>query len=201
MKLVTAKTAGFCFGVKRAVDTVYEQIEKNGNGPIFTYRPIIHNQEVVKDLEKHDVHVINSEEELNHLKEGTVIIRSHGVPKMIYDILEKNSLKYVDATCPFVLKIHKIVREKSALGHYIVIIGNPEHPEVLGIRSWAGDDVTIIQTKEEAEAFFPEKTDQPVCVVSQTTFNYKKFQDLVEILSKKLYDISVLNTILSLIHI
>ena len=89
MKLITAKTAGFCFGVKRAVDTVYEQIEKNDNGPIYTYGPIIHNQEVVKDLEKHDVHVINSEEELNHLKEGTVIIRSHGVPKMIYDILDK----------------------------------------------------------------------------------------------------------------
>ena len=197
MKITTAKTAGFCFGVKRAIDTVYEQIEKNHNGPIYTYGPIIHNQEVIKDLENRGVHVIDEEEELERLQQGTVIIRSHGVPKKIYDILKKNGIRFVDATCPFVLKIHRIVQEQSAKGHHIVIIGNPDHPEVIGIQGWASSDVTIIQTKEEAEFFEIPKADTPICVVSQTTFNYKKFQYLVEILSKKRYDISVLNTICS----
>ncbi len=197
MNITTAKTAGFCFGVKRAIDTVYEQIEKNKVGPIYTYGPIIHNQEVIKDLEKHGVRVIDSEEKLESLREGTVIIRSHGAPKKIYDILERNQLDFVDATCPFVLKIHRIVQEESKKGRHIVIIGDPDHPEVTGIKGWVSSDVSIIQTKEEAEAFEPPKGGEAVCVVSQTTFNYKKFQDLVEILSKKRYDIIVLNTICS----
>ena len=195
MNVELAKTAGFCFGVKRAVDTVYQQIEQYRGEKIFTYGPIIHNEEVIKDLRSHGVEVLNDEEELKTTDADVVVIRSHGVAKYIYDIMEERGITCVDATCPFVKKIHKIVAEKSAEGSYIVIVGNGEHPEVQGIRGWAGEQVTVIQTPEDAERFeLPEK-EQKVCIVAQTTFNYNKFKELVEIISKKRYDIVVLNTI------
>ena len=195
MNVELAKTAGFCFGVKRAVDTVYQQIEQYRGEKIFTYGPIIHNEEVIKDLRSHGVEVLNDEEELKTADADVVVIRSHGVAKYIYDILEERGITCVDATCPFVKKIHKIVAEKSAEGTYIVIVGNGEHPEVQGIRGWAGEQVTVVQTPEDAERFELPDKDQKVCIVAQTTFNYNKFKELVEIISKKRYDIVVLNTI------
>lgn len=195
MNVELAKTAGFCFGVKRAVDTVYQQIEQYRGEKIFTYGPIIHNEEVIKDLRSHGVEVLNDEEELKTADADVVVIRSHGVAKYIYDILEERGITCVDATCPFVKKIHKIVAEKSAEGSYIVIVGNSEHPEVQGIRGWAGEQVTVVQTPEDAERFELPDKDQKVCIVAQTTFNYNKFKELVEIISKKRYDIVVLNTI------
>ena len=194
MKVIRAKSAGFCFGVRRAVETVYEQIEKEKEKKIYTYGPIIHNEEVVKDLEEKGVEVLRSEEELDALEDGLVIIRSHGISRRICEKLTKKGITYVDATCPFVKRIHKIVSEESEKGSYIVIIGNPNHPEVQGIRGWAGKDVTVIQTKEEAEKFTCEEN-RKICIVAQTTFNYNKFKDLVEIISEKRYYISVLNTI------
>ena len=193
MEVITAKSAGFCFGVKRAVEKVYEVADRK-NDPVYTYGPIIHNEEVVKDLEKKGVSVLETEEELKNLTEGTVIIRSHGVPRRIYNQIREQGLDYVDVTCPFVLKIHRIVERESKAGRHIVIIGNRIHPEVEGIRGWCEGPSTVIRTKEEAEEFLknpPEK----VCIVSQTTFNYKNFQELVEILAKKRYDRLVLNTI------
>ena len=195
MNVELAKTAGFCFGVERAVDTVYQQIEQYRGEKIFTYGPIIHNEEVIKDLRSHGVEVLNDEEELKTADADVVVIRSHGVAKYIYDILEERGITCVDATCPFVKKIHKIVAEKSAEGSYIVIVGNGEHPEVQGIRGWAGEQVTVVQTQEDAERFELPDKDQKVCIVAQTTFNYNKFKELVEIISKKRYDIVVLNTI------
>ena len=195
MQVELAKSAGFCFGVQRAVDTVYKQIEENSAEKIYTYGPIIHNEEVIKDMEKKGVEVILSEEELKQIKSGIVIIRSHGVPKRICDLLDENGVHYVDATCPFVKKIHRIVEEKSRDGYHIVIIGNREHPEVMGIEGWAQGPATIIQTEEEARAFELISESEKVCVVAQTTFNYNKFKDLVEIISEKRYDIIVLNTI------
>ena len=195
MSVELAKTAGFCFGVKRAVDTVYQQIEQYRGEKIFTYGPIIHNEEVIKDLRSHGVEVLNDEEELKTADAEVVVIRSHGVAKYIYDIMEERGITCVDATCPFVKKIHKIVAEKSAEGSYIVIVGNGEHPEVQGIRGWAGEQVTVVQTPEDAERFELPDKDQKVCIVAQTTFNYNKFKELVEIISKKRYDIVVLNTI------
>ena len=190
-----AKTAGFCFGVKRAVEKVYEQVEL-GKENIFTYGPIIHNEEVVADLESKGVRVLASKEELEMLREGTVVIRSHGVPKEIYQLIEAKGLECVDATCPFVKKIHRIVEKESDHGRHIIIIGNDKHPEVEGIKGWCHGPVTVISDEEEAEnlAVLPE---EKLCIVSQTTFNYNKFQELVEILEKKRYDRIVLNTICS----
>ena len=189
-----AKTAGFCFGVKRAVDTVYKEAEKNKER-IYTFGPIIHNEQVVSDLEKNGVFVVNSTEELKTLKPGTtVIVRSHGVGKSVYDLMEQCELHVVDATCPFVKKIHRIVERESAAGKHIIIIGNDKHPEVEGIKGWVRGMATVIETAKEAEDFTAMKGEQ-LCIVSQTTFNYNKFQDLVEIISKKGYDVESINTI------
>ena len=196
MEVRLAKTAGFCFGVRRAVDTVYEQVNSCEGEKIYTYGPIIHNDEVVKDLKSKGVGVLNTLEELEALNEGIVIIRSHGVAKKVYDILEKRGVKCVDATCPFVKKIHRIVEKESAEGKYIIIIGDEKHPEVQGIMGWANGKVSVIKTEEEAKDYFaPENAE--ICIVAQTTFNYNKFKYLVEIISKKHYNVNVLNTICS----
>ncbi len=192
MEVQIAKTAGFCFGVERAVNSVYEQIEKGGK--IYTYGPIIHNESVVEDLAKKGVEVIASEEELKHVKDGTVILRSHGVEKRIYDILEKNGIAYVDATCPFVKKIHKIVEKASNEGDTIIIVGNPAHPEVEGICSYVNGDFYVVESVEEAAALNLAK-DKKITIVSQTTFNSTKFKDIVDIFDKKGYYSSVVNTI------
>ena len=191
MEVKVAKTAGFCFGVQRAVDKVYELID-SCQDRLFTLGPIIHNEEVVNDLEKKGVRVA-SEEELKTLPEGsTVVIRSHGVGKKVYDQLKECGLSYVDVTCPFVLKIHRIVEKESKAGSHIVIIGDPDHPEVVGICGWCIGPYTVIRTKQDALDFVPPEG-KNVCIVSQTTFNYNKFKDLVEILREKRYDNTVLN--------
>ena len=193
MEVIVAKTAGFCFGVERAVNQVYDQI-KNENGPIYTLGPIIHNEEVVRDLEKKGVKVLNSENEILTLTEGTVIIRSHGVGKHIYDMLKAQGVRIVDATCPFVKKIHRIVQEQNLQGRRVIIIGDETHPEVEGIKGW-GDARTMVVKNEEQMEKLPSFTGEKLCIVSQTTFNYNKFKDLVEKFEKKGYDILVLNTI------
>ncbi len=193
MDVTVAKTAGFCFGVKRAVEKVYEQIEKVKT-PIYTFGPIIHNEEVVRDLEERGVKVLETAEELRQLTDGVVVIRSHGVGKDIYDILEKNGIEIIDATCPFVKKIHRIVSEQNENGRRVIIVGNGKHPEVEGIKGWGNDDTLVIETAEEFEKL-QISDGEKLCIVAQTTFNYNKFQDLVEKISKTRYDILVLNTI------
>ena len=189
MEVILAKTAGFCFGVKRAVDTVYKEAGKKN---VYTYGPIIHNSEVVNDLKKKGVEVINSREELEALEEGTVIIRSHGVAREIYDLIHEKGLELVDATCPFVRKIHKIVEKAGNDGDQVIIVGSEHHPEVQGIKGWCTGEVHIISDAEQFEGIDLNK---PTTLVSQTTFNYKKFQDIVEKIPKTRYDIFVLNTI------
>ena len=192
MNVTVAKSAGFCFGVKRAIDTVYQEIEKGEK--VFTLGPIIHNEQVVQELEEKGVQVINSIEELADIKDGTVVIRSHGVSEQVIRQLKKYDIKIVDATCPFVSKIHRIVQEKYREGFQIVIIGNRTHPEVEGINGWCENSADVHETVSEAESFRKKKK-KKLCIVSQTTFNYKKFKDMVDIFGKKSYDILVMNTI------
>ena len=199
MEITVAKSAGFCFGVQRAVDSVYKELEEN-SGKIYTFGPIIHNEQVVEDLNKRGSEVINNVEQLKEIKEGTVVIRSHGVAKEIYDILEQQKLKMVDATCPFVKKIHNIVLDESNNGKTIIIIGNDNHPEVEGIKGWVNGEVIVINKEEQIEKLsLPEQT--KACIVSQTTFNHNKFKYLVEIIRKKGYDITVVNTICNATHV
>ena len=192
MEVILAKSAGFCFGVKRAVETVYQQTETGKQ--IYTYGPIIHNEQVVSDLERRGVKVIDSDDDLGKVKDGTIVIRSHGVSKEINRQIEEQGIECIDATCPFVKRIHRVVEKASREGKQIVIIGNPGHPEVEGIRGWSETPAVVIESEKEALEFTnPENRE--ICLVSQTTFNYNKFQELVEIIEKKGYNTIVVNTI------
>lgn len=195
MKVISAKTAGFCFGVNKAVNTVYEQIEKSGL-PVYTFGPIIHNDIVVSELAEKGVRVIDSEEEISKIKEGTVIIRSHGVSKKIRDSLDRQGIVCVDATCPFVAKIHRIVHEDSMNGSVIVIVGNPEHPEVIGIRGWVEGECHIVDSEEEIYNLKIDKN-KDITFVAQTTYNYEKFKYFIEIISKMGYHLKVCDTVCS----
>ena len=194
MKVKTAKTAGFCFGVKRAVELVEQQAALGKK--VYTYGPIIHNEEVTEALAKKGVRIVSGKEEWSSLEPGTLIIRSHGVSKKEYEEMQLSGHDVLDATCPFVKKIHRIVEEESKKGRHIIVIGSAEHPEVQGIIGWCNGPVSVIENAEMAEKL-EINSGKKVCVVAQTTFNSKKFQDLVEIIEKKRYDILVLSTICS----
>ena len=194
MKLTIAKSAGYCFGVKRAVNMVYQEAEE-AKVPVYTYGPIIHNEEVVRDLKQRGVHVVRELKELENLPKGKIIIRSHGISRREHEAMKACGFEVLDATCPFVLKIHRLVEKYSKEGYRIVIAGNEHHPEVEGILGWVEGQPAYTVTTPEDVYNLPLKDGQKVCLVAQTTFNYNKFQELVEIIKKKGYDISVLDTI------
>ena len=139
-EVILAKSAGFCFGVQRAMDTVYAEADKKN---VYTYGPIIHNTEVVNELESKGVKAVNDISE---------------IPKAVYESIKNSGAKIVDATCPFVLKIHKIVKDASAEGDQIVIIGNEKHPEVEGIMGWSETPVHVVDTVEKAEKLKLDKS-------------------------------------------
>ncbi len=215
MEVIVAEHAGFCFGVTKAVDTVYEQIAKKSDGEnvgnIYTYGPIIHNETVVSDLEKKGVSVIDSIDNLRSLADrfeenrkngssyedkakGTIVIRSHGVTREVQELIEKTGLDVIDATCPFVKRIHKVVLEESNKGASIIVVGSANHPEVEGIVSYVNGKVFVIDGPESA-AKFSENKETNYTVVAQTTFNKKKFQETVEIFKNNGYNINIVNTI------
>lgn len=188
MEIILAKSAGFCFGVKLAVDCVYE---KSKEDKIYTYGPIIHNKNVVKDLEKQGVEIIeNLERDIN----GKVIIRSHGVPPSVYKLLEQKNIEYVDCTCPFVKKIHRIVDENYKQGKRVIIIGNKNHPEIIGINGFCDNTALIANSIEEFNNLDIEDNKEYI-LVSQTTFDITIFEKLLQ--SVKNNNIKVFNTICS----
>lgn len=191
MEVTVAKTAGFCFGVKRAVDTVYEQI---GTGEVYTYGPIIHNEEVMRDLQEKGVKILQDLDALKQITSGKIVIRSHGVAKEVYDRVEAQGLELIDATCPFVKKIHKIVWDETGNGNDVIIVGNASHPEVQGIMGWCRKPPFVIETAKAAEDF-DEEIAENACIVAQTTFNMTKFKDVLDIFGKKGYNLTVYNTI------
>lgn len=192
MKVELAKSAGFCFGVEKAVNTVYEEA-KNENEIVYTLGPIIHNEEVVKDMKKRGVEAVKMED-LDSLPKGTVIIRSHGVSRDVYNFVKNSGHRVVDATCPFVKKIHAIVSVQSGKGKTVVIIGNPDHPEVMGIKGW-GDKNTYAVENIEQLINLGLKKDEEIIIVAQTTFNHKKFQEIIDKISLLGYDVRCFNTI------
>ncbi len=201
MNVKLAETAGFCYGVERAVTAVYDEIG-SGDRKIYTYGPIVHNDTVTDELAEKGVSVIGSAEELKkmassgELDGAAVIIRAHGVGRDILQILQKaeGDVKVIDATCPFVKKIHNAVIRYREAGEKILVTGTASHPEVIGILGQIDNDAVVIETIQEAESFCPEEK-QKYCLVSQTTFNVQKFQDIVAILKKKLYDVRIVDTI------
>ena len=192
MKVELAKSAGFCFGVEKAVNTVYEEAKKE-NEIVYTLGPIIHNEEVVKDMKKRGVEAVKIED-LDSLPKGTVIIRSHGVSREVYNFVKNSGHRVVDATCPFVKKIHAIVSVQSGKGKTVVIIGNPDHPEVMGIKGW-GDKNTYAVENIERFINLGLKKDEEIIIVAQTTFNHKKFQEIIDKISLLGYDVRCFNTI------
>lgn len=191
-EVVLSENAGFCFGANRGYNAVKDAISEGI--PIYTYGPILNNSFIVKGFEEKGVKVINDLSELDSLPKGKIIIRSHGVSKAEYEILSKSGFDIFDATCPFVKRIHRIVEKESLDGREIIVVGNPKHPEVCGIVGWSVKGATVIENSEEANrfSFAPDKS---YCVVSQTTFNRNKFQELVELFEKRSYNILVMNTI------
>ena len=193
MEVVVAEHAGFCFGVTKAVETVYEQIDKEKKN-IYTFGPIIHNEIVVGDLQKKGVRVIEDVSELEGVSEGIVVIRSHGVTKEIHQKLMDTGLEIIDATCPFVKRIHRIVDEESSKGKSIIVVGSSTHPEVEGIVSYAKGPVYVVESPKEAAEFAGDRETEYV-VVSQTTFNMNKFKETIEIFNNNSYNINIVNTI------
>ena len=200
MNVTLAKTAGFCFGVQKAVDTVYEIIEREKNKPdgsgkqIYTYGPIVHNETVVNKVASYGVKILETEDDLRALTDGIVIIRAHGVPKSVYSILEERNIETIDASCPFVRKIQRLAKKYTSEKEKVFVIGNPDHPEIIGIIGWGEGDISTIPDIESAKNL-PEGNGQRVVVVAQTTFNTDKFQQIIDILKKKFYDVNAINTI------
>ena len=198
MKIELAKSAGFCFGVKRAVDTVYKTL---GTGEkVYTFGPIVHNEQVISELEMLGTGIVTEEDlDSNDISDCTVIIRAHGIPEAVEEKIKSLSgknVKFVDATCVFVKKIHDIVRKESDAGKFIVVIGDPAHPEVQGIIGRISEKAAgtaVLLTESDVEGF--ETKAEKIAVVAQTTFNHNKFQQFLEILNKKSYNTIVYDTI------
>ena len=191
-EVITAEHAGFCFGVERAVQMALDAAAE-GTLPVYTLGPIVHNEEVLRELSLKKVRIV-TEEELPELPEGILIIRAHGITEVLEKKLEFLPLHVRDATCPFVAKIHRIAAAHSASGESIIIAGDPEHPEVKGIKGWCKAPVFVLNSPEEAEKFSGQE-DVKYTLISQTTFNYKKFKKIIENIKNKGYNVSTVNTI------
>ena len=195
MEIIRAPKSGFCFGVKRAVGEAEKLIEdaKSGKipGNIYTYGQLVHNRDVTDRLKEGGLSSVESLEDVK--PEDTVLIRAHGVPKAFYEEATAKGVTLLDATCPFVAKIHEHVAKAYSEGKNCVIVGDPSHPEVIGINGWCGNTATILNSAEEAE-----KTEKDnLYVVAQTTIKEEHFNHIVEILQRKFVNVTVANTICS----
>lgn len=194
MQITTAKSAGFCFGVNRAMDQL-EQLLLTSQRPIYTFGPIIHNEEVIKELSEKGVVVLNDEEELLNVVSGIIVIRSHGIGKTLFQKLKELPVDVVDVTCPFVKKIHQYVEDYTQKNYHILVVGDPTHPEVQGIVGWGKkEQIQVLEDLSAADSFHG-RIEEKYCIVAQTTYNAIKFKELVDKICKKGYDIIVLNTI------
>jgi len=183
-----ADKAGFCFGVKRAVNIAIEYTENNES--LISYGQLIHNDQVTERLSEKGLKEVD---ELNDVYNKDVLIRSHGVGKDIYKLGENHNLNIIDCTCPFVKKVHNIVDEHYRQGYEIIIVGNPNHPEIQGINGWCENKGIIISSIDDIKPLERGK----YCVVSQTTLQYSVWEQVKEALSEKNQDILFFNTICS----
>ena len=195
MKIILAKSAGFCFGVRRAVElteqTAAKVAESGGAAKVFTFGELIHNRDVVNRLREAGIAPIES---LDEAQRGDyVIIRSHGVPKKIYEELEARGINFIDATCPFVSNIHRIVSAAYERGEQVFIVGNPEHPETIGINGHCGNSAIFIRGEEELRKL----EGRSGCLVVQTTFDSETFAAMQRVIEREYPRIRVFNSICS----
>ncbi|ERI89865.1 4-hydroxy-3-methylbut-2-enyl diphosphate reductase [Clostridiales bacterium oral taxon 876 str. F0540] len=190
-EVIMAENAGFCFGVKRAVDTSID-LNNNNSTNIYTFGPLVHNKNVTSNLKEKGINEINISE-LNKLSScDTVIIRSHGVTPKVMELIRSTGAKVIDATCPYVSAIHKKIKKYYDLGYQIIIIGDENHPEVIGSNGWCDDSAII--TKDGSNL---HDLTQKVCIVVQTTEKKENFDKVVDIVSGKCCDVVTFNTICS----
>lgn len=197
MKVEIAENAGFCFGVDRAVKIAYDAAEQGGSAKkTYTYGMLIHNRDVTDDLKAKGISSIDNIEEV---PEGTrVIIRAHGAKKSDIEFLEKNGNEVIDATCPYVKKIHKIVeKEYSEKNRTVVIVGDPNHPEVIGINGWCNNSAVIVSDENNMSEILSKSADTPISVVAQTTIRRNLFKKVQEILKKHFTNANFFDTICS----
>ena len=186
MEIKIGKTSGFCYGVKNTVEKAKEELEKNTE-TIYCLGELVHNKEVTKKLEQNGLNFIENIEEAK----GKTIIRAHGVPKEIYEKAQKKKIELVDLTCPNVLKIHKIAEEYVQKGYYIFLIGEQEHPEVIGTYSFCGKDSKIISKIEEVEEAMEELNRAKIknlLVITQTTYNIQKYKEIINKIKEQKQD-------------
>ena len=186
--IILAKSAGFCFGVKRAVDNLEAEAVKN---KVSTLGPIIHNGDVVKHFEDMGVYAYDKPGDIP--SDSKVAIRAHGVTKSVIEDIESKGLKYIDLTCPFVKKIHNIVSREYQEGSKIVIIGNASHPEVIGINGWCGNSAIIAMDTADLDGKLTPQ--DKLCVVSQTTMDRESFEKIVNYLKNSCKSVQVFDTI------
>ena len=187
MKIILAKDAGYCFGVRDAVNSAYDTSKEYGE--VYMLGDIVHNESVVEDLEKNGVKVVSN---LNQVPDDKpVLFRAHGTAKEVWKDAEKNKMNIIDATCPLVHEIHKEVKQLDKEGRKIIIIGDHGHDEVIGIASQVQDAI-IISTVEEAEKL---KKTKKAGIVSQSTQTIENVQDIINILMTKVFDLRFVNTI------
>jgi small subunit ribosomal protein S1 len=189
MEILIAKNAGFCFGVQNAMNKA--NTASNEDGKVFTYGPIIHNKQVVENLKSQGIDVINEISEAK--EEDRIIIRSHGISKNEYDMLLDKKANIIDATCPYVKYIHDTVEKKCNEGYKIIIIGDPNHPEVKGINGWCSNNALIINGEQDIDNI--SNNLGKICVVAQTTYNQEKWYSFSCRLLKLAKEIVVFNTI------
>lgn len=187
--LILANNAGFCFGVKRAVDEALK-VQKQYNKRVYTLGPLIHNNDAVDFLKDNDIYPIDLENIGTLKSDDVIIIRSHGIPLSTYNLLKENELTVVDATCPFVTNIQKKAKKYHELGYGIVIVGDPDHPEVIGINGWC-DNSAIIYKDGKLSGELPRR----VCLVSQTTEKQENWKKAVSLVSENCKEVAVFNTI------
>ncbi|MEE0799770.1 MAG: 4-hydroxy-3-methylbut-2-enyl diphosphate reductase, partial [Gemmiger sp.] len=192
MQILLAKTAGFCFGVNRAVKLTYDLLSQGHR--IATLGPLIHNPQVVSDLEHRGALTCDTVDEVPDGYE--VIIRSHGVPQAVYDKISTRSLAYHDATCPFVAKIHKIAVEAGRNGAFLLVAGDRKHPEVQGIVGHTTGEVRTFANISELEELLPLlKQQKSIYVVAQTTFHVQSWETCKEFLKKQCTNSKIFDTI------
>ena len=192
MEVRIAENAGFCFGVKRAMNMAWDELENKTSDNVYSLGPLIHNKQAVDKYKEKGLMEMDSLDKIP--SDSKLIIRSHGVGKKIYTDSESKNMDIVDTTCPFVKKIHDIVKEFSNKGYKIIIVGNSTHPEIIGINGWCDNKAIIINREEEIDNITFSNNDR-YCVVSQTTANLESFDKIVSKLKSKIEDLTVNNTI------
>ncbi|MCK5706759.1 MAG: 4-hydroxy-3-methylbut-2-enyl diphosphate reductase [Candidatus Aureabacteria bacterium] len=193
MQIILANTAGFCKGVRTAMDKTLQLIRRKPKGNIYTYGPLIHNPQVIDLLEKENVRVIKSLEELTKIEIGTVIIRAHGITPKERNFIKSSGHSVVDATCVDVCKVQSVVKKWYQKDYQMIIVGDRGHAEVNGLVGFAADDAAVITSLDEAKEL---KLNKNVCIVAQTTQNRKAYQDVVNYLKQNVEgDFQVFDTI------